>query len=73
MEGRNADAAIVYRTDAAMSTTLRVVAIISDIEIRYPAAVLRSARDPKVAEDFLSYLSSPAARRIFEKHGFIVR
>lgn len=73
VEGRNADAAIVYRTDAAMSTTLRVVASVSDIDIRYPAAILRSARDREAASDFLSYLSSPAARRIFEKHGFIVR
>ncbi|MHB0968750.1 MAG: molybdate ABC transporter substrate-binding protein [Thermoanaerobaculia bacterium] len=73
VEGRNADAAIVYRTDTAMSTTLRVVASIPDIDIRYPAAILRSARDRKAAEDFFSYLSSPAARRIFEKHGFIVR
>lgn len=73
VEGANADAAIVYRTDAAMSTKTRVVAVISDVDIRYPAAMLRSARNEALARDFLAFLSSPAARRIFEKHGFVVR
>lgn len=73
VEGMNADAAIVYRTDAAMSKTLRVVAVISDIDIRYPAAVLSAARDREAADDFFGYLSSPAARQILERHGFSVR
>jgi molybdate transport system substrate-binding protein len=63
---------IVYATDAAAEPKVRVVDTFPDglhPPVVYPAALTAAARDPAAAE-FLAFLRSPAARRIFEKHGF---
>ncbi len=75
VEAGNADAAIIYRTDAARSR--RTITVIKVPEaggpcIRYPAAVVRSSRDATEARRFLEFLEGGRARRIFEKHGFTV-
>jgi molybdate transport system substrate-binding protein len=38
--------------------------------IVYPAAVVKGSRNEAVARMFIEYLSSTAARAIFQKHGF---
>lgn len=66
---------IVYRTDAAMSTNVRVLLeVIGDgsPEIRYSAAALHGPGDPAAAARFLAYLAGPEASRILTAHGFIV-
>lgn len=71
----NADAAIVYRTDAAMSDKVKVVWEMpaqDSPEIRYPLAVLRGSKQPEVAGKFLEHLCSDQAAKIFEKYGFVV-
>ena len=74
VESGNADAAIVYRTDAAISKKVRVafeVAAAEGPRISYPAAVIRDSRHAAAARAFLSFLESPAAAGIFRRHGFL--
>jgi molybdate transport system substrate-binding protein len=59
---------IVYRTDAKASTKVRVLAELPG-EATYPAAALREGHGRR----FVAFLSSPEARMIFEKHGFLPR
>ena len=63
----------VYATDAAVEPRVRVVAAFPDGShppIIYPAALTASTPASGPAADFLARLSSPAARRLFEKYGF---
>lgn len=65
---------IVYRTDAAADTNVKIVGTFPDnshAPIIYPAAILKDSKNAKAAE-FLGYLSGPEAKAIFEKHGFTV-
>ena len=69
----NADAAIVYRTDAAASS-LKVVTPISPelhTPIVYPAAVLNGSEDYEAAAEFLDFLGGPEAEAIFKRFGFL--
>jgi molybdate transport system substrate-binding protein len=73
VETRNADAGIVYATDARQSPAVRVAAIApesSHSPVVYPVAVLRAARDAAAARDFVAYLFGPEARAIFVAQGF---
>lgn len=62
---------IVYATDALASDGVEVVRALPETStpIRYPAAVLAVSEHPD-APDFLAFLSSTKARRIFAAHGF---
>lgn len=63
----------VYSTDAAAEPKVRVVAQFPDglhAPIVYPAALASSAPASGAAADFVALLVSPAARNVFEKHGF---
>lgn len=63
---------LVYATDAAASDSVSVVYSFppeSHPPIRYPVAPLAGRNTPDVAE-FLAFLRGPAAREIFEHHGF---
>lgn len=71
----NADASIVYRTDAAISKQIKVVYEVpraSGPKISYPIALVREARQPAAARKFLQHLASAAATKIFERFGFLV-
>ena len=72
VESGNADAGIVYRTDAAISRRVRVAFEVPADEaprIVYPAALLAGARGP-AARAFFEHLRSPEAREVFERLGF---
>lgn len=63
---------IVYRTDAAADDNVSVVgtfAAETHPPIVYPAAVTAESGNPQAAA-FLAFLKGPAARAIFERHGF---
>jgi molybdate transport system substrate-binding protein len=65
---------IVYLSDAKAEPAVRVVAVLPDDShprIIYPVAALRDSRHPQAAA-FVRWLSSPAARGIFQRRGFIV-
>ena len=75
VETGNADAGLVYATDARTSTKVRVIAIAQESAhdpIVYPAAVVKGSRNEPAARAFIEYLASPAAQAIFRKHGFTI-
>jgi molybdate transport system substrate-binding protein len=76
VESGNADAGIVYQTDALISKKVRVAFVLPDspkIRIAYPAAALVHAPNPGGAKKFLDYLQhDDNARAIFAHYGFIV-
>lgn len=70
-----ADAAIVYATDAAAAADqVATIPIPEAVNVRahYPVAVLRRASAPVAARAFVDFLDSPEARRILEQAGFTV-
>ena len=73
VETGNADAGLVYATDAQISKSVRVVAAApegSHDPIVYPLAEIKTTRNDATARAFLAFLTSPEARAIFVKHGF---
>ncbi len=72
VESGAADAGVVYRTDAALSSRVRVAFEVPAAEaprIVYPAAVLASSTAPE-AHAFLDHLRSSPARAVFTRLGF---
>ena len=68
----SADCGIVYYTDA-YSAGLKVVGEATEEmcgKTIYPAAVMKNSEHPEQAQEFLAYLSSDAAAKVFEKVGF---
>ncbi len=67
-----ADAAIVYRTDAA-SDRVRQVAIPAALNVRasYPIAALTGSPRPAQAAAFVAFTRSEPARAILARHGFL--
>ncbi|MFN0129808.1 MAG: molybdate ABC transporter substrate-binding protein [Verrucomicrobiales bacterium] len=75
VESGNMDAGIVYRTDALMSKKVRVAWEVppgDGPKVAYPMAMIQGSGQPSVARRYLEFLKSPAARKVFESHGFIV-
>jgi len=75
VEAGNVDAAIVYRTDAALSKKVRVGVTVpsgAGPAIRYPVARLTGSREPAATCAFLDFLAGTEAQRVFARHGFIV-
>jgi molybdate transport system substrate-binding protein len=75
VESGDAEAGIVYKTDAAISKKVRVAWAVPRQDapkISYPMAVMKEAGDPKAARAFLEYLDSDAAGQVFERFGFIL-
>jgi len=68
-----ADAAIVYRTDASTAKQkVEVIAIPSDLNVvaEYPIAVLTRATQPALADEFVRLVLSPAGREVLASFGF---
>ena len=73
VETGDADAGMVYQTDANTSAKVRVIAVApadSHDPILYPAAVLRDSKNKPAARAFLEFLAGPDARAVFQKYGF---
>jgi molybdate transport system substrate-binding protein len=76
VESGNVDAGFVYKTDANMSKKVKVIFAVTPGQgpaIRYPIAVLTGATNKADAENFVRFLESDNAHKIFEKYGFIVQ
>jgi len=71
VERGEADAAIVFATDAAAFGPVREVPDALHAPIRCEAAVVADALSGERAAAFLKFLASSAGREIFVKHGFI--
>lgn len=68
-----ADAGIVYTTDAiSRKSELGSVAIPPDLNVtaQYPIAVIKDSKQLPAAQEFLSYITSPAGQRTLENYGF---
>lgn len=75
VETGNADAGIVYTTDALSSSKVKVVARApekSHSPVIYPVAAIKSSKNPAAAREFTNFLSGPQARAVFQKYGFIL-
>ena len=75
VEAGNAEAGIVYKTDAAISKRVRVayeVPAKDSPAISYPVALVKESRQAAAAKHFLDYLDSEASDRVFAKFGFVV-
>ncbi len=75
VESGNVQAGMVYKTDAAISKHVRIACAVPPAEgpaILYPMALVRDAKDPVAARQFLDCLNSTEATRVFEKFGFLI-
>jgi molybdate transport system substrate-binding protein len=75
VESGNAEAGIVYRTDALISKKVRIayeVPLNEGPRISYPLAVVRDSRRREEALRFVAYVQSPDASAVFRKFGFLV-
>ena len=73
VETGNAEAGIVYSTDARESAKVRIAAIAPDGShepVVYPVAVIRGTRHVAAARAWIDYLAGAGARDIFVRHGF---
>jgi molybdate transport system substrate-binding protein len=72
----NADAGIVYKTDAEISKKTKVafeVPLEEGPKISYPVAVVSESKNIEVAKKVLSYIESEASLAIFKKYKFLVQ
>lgn len=75
VESGNAEAGIVYATDAKTSDKVKVVAEApagSYTPALYPAAIIKDSKNTKAAEEFMKYLSGDKAKEVFKKYGFAI-
>ena len=73
VETGNADAGIVYLTDAKLSKSVKIVATASanyHSPVVYPVAVLKDSKNLDTAKEFVQFLSSEPAINVYEKYGF---
>jgi molybdate transport system substrate-binding protein len=76
VEAGNADAGIVYATDALISKKVGVawsVPAADGPDISYPVAIPKDAPHAAAAKRFAAYLASEPARAVFVRYGFLVR
>ncbi len=75
VERGEAPLGIVYSTDAAITTKVRVIAAFAEDShspIVYPIALVAGG-EASLAQKFIDFLKGPEARKIFEDSGFLVR
>lgn len=73
VESGNADAGIVYATDAKISDNVRQVATVPSklhSPLVYPMAVIAASRKQQAARTYAQFLISQQAQNIFKKYGF---
>jgi molybdate transport system substrate-binding protein len=75
VESGNADAGIVYKTDAGISKKVKVAFEVPQAEgpkISYPFAVVAGTKQPDAARRLLTWLESADALAVFQKYGFLL-
>ncbi len=67
-----ADAAIIYRSDALSGARVRAIEIPLDVNVRaeYVAAVISDSSHHEQARAFVEFMLSVGGQAIFERHGF---
>ena len=75
VETGNADAGLVYITDAKISDKVKVVVTADEkyhSPIIYPLAVVKRSKNVDAAKEFSQFLSSNQAKTVLKKYGFIL-
>ncbi len=75
VETGNAEAGLVYVTDAKISNKVKVVVTADEkyhSAIIYPLAVVKRSKNLVAAKEFSQFLSSDQAKTVFKKYGFIL-
>nr|WP_228039220.1 molybdate ABC transporter substrate-binding protein [Dolichospermum sp. LEGE 00240] len=75
VETGNADAGLVYITDAKISDKVKVVVTADEkyhSPIIYPLAIIKGSKNVDTAKEFSQFLSSNQAKAVFRKYGFIL-
>jgi len=75
VESGNAEAGIVYKTDAAISKKVKISFEIPAAEspkISYPVALVQDSRHAAAARKFLIYLAGPESAATFQRFGFSI-
>jgi molybdate transport system substrate-binding protein len=73
VESGDAEAGIVYKTDAQISDKVKIAAQAegsTHSSLVYPVAVVKASENQEAARDFVEFLSSDEAQAVFEKYGF---
>lgn len=73
VETGNADAGLVYRTDAMISKQVRIASVAPENShdlIVYPIAVMKNTKQEAAAREFVGFIGGPIARPVFTKYGF---
>lgn len=70
-----ADAAVVYRSDAASSDRVRVIAVPADVNVRadYHIGVVAASARPLLARRFVEHALGDRGQRVLSAHGFVPR
>ena len=69
------DCGVVYSTDAATTDKVEIAAAAperSHQDVTYPAAVLKTSKNPEAAKAFIDYLKTDECTEVFEKAGFVI-
>jgi molybdate transport system substrate-binding protein len=73
---KSAQAGIVYATDAAQSSDVKIVATVEDgmleTPVIYPAAALEDSAHKEAAQNFIDFLKKDPAKGYLEEAGFII-
>lgn len=75
VETGNVDAGLVYRTDAIVGKDIKVISAAPEgsyKSIVYPIAIIKSTKYQKQTEEFVKFLQTDEAVKVFEKYGFKV-
>ena len=76
VETGNADAGLVYETDAKTTDKVKVVATADESThkpIVYPMAVIKASKNADAAKAFQKFLLGDTSKSIFEKYGFSIK
>lgn len=75
VESGNADAGLVYKTDAKISNQVKIVVAADEkyhSVIIYPLVVIKRSKNVDAAKEFSQFLSSDQSKAVLKKYGFIL-
>lgn len=73
VESGNAKAGVVYETDAISSDKVNIVAVANSSyhsPVIYPAAIIKSSKNLDASKEFMEFLNSDNAKKVYKKYGF---